>query len=193
MKSKPTPESERTEEADLTEEELFDGRVRKARPVLLRIAEHLTQDADCAEDLVQEGVLRAWEQRDSYGGEGSYEGWVVTIMVNLWKDERRKRGLQHSVPFEEHEHLLEPQLDPEEIRCRQQRRRVLDAALDDLTTREQEALLAHFVDGLSLSAVARELKVSRKAAKELVRQACLKLRSMEDVLELALDEALEPV
>lgn len=178
-------------EAAPTAEELFNDRVRKARPVLVRVAEHLVKDPDCAEDLVQEGVLRAWEQRDRYSGEGSYEGWAVTIMVNLWKDQRRKAGLGQRVAFEEYEHLLKPQPDPEEVRWRRHRERVLDAALEELESKEREAFLAHSVERRSVSAVAKELKVSRKAVRDLVRQACLKLRSMDEVLELALDEETE--
>lgn len=177
----------------LTEEELFNDRIRRARPFLLRVAEHLVKDADGAEDLVQEAVLRAWEQRDRYAGEGSYEGWVVTVMANLWKDQHRRAGLGQSVALDEYEHLLEPQPDPEEVRWQQHRKSVLDAALGKLPSKERGALLAHCVDGRSLSAVARELKVSRKAVGELVRQARLKLRSMGDVLELALDEEMERV
>ena len=174
----------------LTEEELFAHRLTVVRPLLLRIAEFQVRDVGCrqdAEDLVQEASIRMWESRDGFSGKGSYVGWSATILLNLWKDKLRRPDPEQ-VSFDKHEHLVEPHPDGEEVRWRQEQATVLDAALEQLEPREREVLLAHCLDGLSVSEVGRKLDVSRKTASDLVRQACRRLRGTDAILELALDD-----
>lgn len=165
----------------------FDRRVRALKDTLWRVAMSLAGEADVADEVVQLTLIRMWERRDSYTGTGSYRAWAVAIMRNIWKDEWRRARRQAHVPLEACLNLPDPRADVE-AECRAKHRSdVLRAALSRLGAREREALLAHHVEGLPLSEVARMQGMSRKTADELVRRACRRLRSMDDVLKLTLD------
>jgi RNA polymerase sigma-70 factor, ECF subfamily len=49
-----------------------------------------TRDTDQAEDVLQEGFIKVFQQLEKYSGLGSFEGWVRRIMVNLAIDRFRK-------------------------------------------------------------------------------------------------------
>ncbi|MFM7814678.1 MAG: RNA polymerase sigma factor, partial [Flavobacteriales bacterium] len=64
-----------------------------------------TRDSDQAEDVLQEGFIKVFQQLDKYTGLGSFEGWVRRIMVNLAIDRFRK--LKHDFITVDDERLLE--------------------------------------------------------------------------------------
>lgn len=59
----------------------------KMKAVCLRYA----NDADEAQDILQEGFIRVFSQLDKYNNKGSFEGWMRRIMVNLSIDFYRKK------------------------------------------------------------------------------------------------------
>ena len=63
-----------------------------------------TRDSDQAEDVLQEGFIKVFQQLEKYTGLGSFEGWVRRIMVNLAIDRFRK--LKHDFITVDDERLL---------------------------------------------------------------------------------------
>jgi RNA polymerase sigma-70 factor, ECF subfamily len=59
----------------------------KMKAVCLRY----TKDADHAMDVLQEGFIKVFQNMEKYTGQGSFEGWVRRIMVNLSIDNFRKQ------------------------------------------------------------------------------------------------------
>jgi RNA polymerase sigma-70 factor, ECF subfamily len=57
---------------------------------LLRLAIRLEHDRACAEDLVQETLLRAWRAFDQFERGTNCKAWLFRIMVNLASKRRRK-------------------------------------------------------------------------------------------------------
>lgn len=64
-----------------------------------------TRDTDQAEDVLQEGFIKVFQQLEKYSGLGSFEGWVRRIMVNLAIDRFRK--LKHDFVTVDDERKLE--------------------------------------------------------------------------------------
>ena len=79
----------------------FEGAARSELPVLYRVARRMTRDADAAEDLVGQTLLRAatgWS-----GFDGRYvRSWFIRIMQNVYSKEMGKLSAQAVVvPLEE--------------------------------------------------------------------------------------------
>jgi len=70
---------------DLRQEELV-GHV----PALRAFARSLANDASHADDLVQETVLKAWSNLDSYSEGTNMRAWLFTILRNTFYSEFRK-------------------------------------------------------------------------------------------------------
>src|SRR3990170_6390764 len=73
----------------------MDESVRKAVlgavPSLRAFAISLCGNVDRADDLVQETLLRAWANIDSFEPGTNMSAWLFTILRNLFRSEYRKR------------------------------------------------------------------------------------------------------
>ncbi|MDX5447722.1 MAG: sigma-70 family RNA polymerase sigma factor [Bacteroidota bacterium] len=52
-------------------------------------------EKDLAEEVMNQGFMKVFSRLDSYGNNGSFEGWIRRIMVNQCLDQNRKKGSQN--------------------------------------------------------------------------------------------------
>ena len=69
----------------------FHRLVEREIPRLRRYARALTRRADRADDLVQEMLLRAIANINSFHPGTNMSAWLITILRNLFRSEYRKR------------------------------------------------------------------------------------------------------
>lgn len=56
-----------------------------------RLAQWILRDPTDAEDAVQRAALLAWDRRSSLRDSGAFAGWFARIVVNVCRDELRRR------------------------------------------------------------------------------------------------------
>jgi RNA polymerase sigma-70 factor (ECF subfamily) len=61
-------------------------------PSLRAFAVSLTQNADKADDLVQETLVKAWDKHESFQMGTNLKAWLFTILRNEFYSQMRKRG-----------------------------------------------------------------------------------------------------
>ncbi|MGC4026598.1 MAG: sigma-70 family RNA polymerase sigma factor [Mesorhizobium sp.] len=61
-------------------------------PSLRAFGVSLTQNADRADDLVQETLVKAWDKQDSFEPGTNLKAWLFTILRNEFYSQMRKRG-----------------------------------------------------------------------------------------------------
>jgi RNA polymerase sigma-70 factor (ECF subfamily) len=77
----------------MTEEELLEGCIqgdqkfqymlyKKFAPMMLAVCRRYTNSLEDAEDVLQDGFIKVFNNLDKYRRDGSLEGWVRRIMVN---------------------------------------------------------------------------------------------------------------
>jgi len=94
---------------------------REQLPALRRFALSLTHNADAANDLVQDCMVRAISNIDKFEMGTNLRSWLFTIMHNIFCDthRRRQRHGQH-LPLEDwQERLPQPAPQPQVIRLRE--------------------------------------------------------------------------
>ncbi len=70
-------------------------------PSMMGVCLRYADDAEMAEDFMQEGFIRVFTRLNSFRSEGSIEGWVHKVMVNTALEILRKNDvLKHSVDIE---------------------------------------------------------------------------------------------
>ncbi|MBX2984983.1 MAG: RNA polymerase sigma factor [Bacteroidia bacterium] len=92
----------------MKEEDIIEGCIREDRqaqealykryaPRLLGLCCRYANDMLEAEDILQEGFIKVFDNISSFGGKGSFEGWLRKIMVNeaLNKIRARKKNLDY--------------------------------------------------------------------------------------------------
>ena len=74
----------------------FKQRYMPHHQMLYRVAYHLTGNAQDAEDLLQDLYLKLWQKRDDLPDEAMEQAYLVTMMRNLFIDQRRLKHLDAS-------------------------------------------------------------------------------------------------
>src|SRR5690242_17291964 len=72
----------------------FEQLVKRYDRNIFRIAQHITQNREDAEDVVQDAFLKAFENLEQFQGNSKFYTWLVRIAVNesLMKLRRRRTG-----------------------------------------------------------------------------------------------------
>jgi RNA polymerase sigma-70 factor (ECF subfamily) len=136
-------------------------------------------DRPRAEDLAARAFERAWEKREGFRGESSLRTWIEAIARNeARQDWRRARHVQvDSLDRTLARDWPAPELVTDELEKREEDRH-LQEALAKLSIKPRRALIAHFVEGLSIRDIARRERVPEGTilsriftGKQLLREA----------------------
>src|SRR3989440_12927747 len=68
---------------------------------IFRLAQHITQNREDAEDVLQETFLKAYEHLDQFKGDAKFYTWIVRIAVNQALMKLRRRKTDKSVSIDE--------------------------------------------------------------------------------------------
>lgn len=164
---------------------MSDPRLRQIEqevPRLRRYARYLTRDADRADDLVQECLLRAIARFDSWQPGTNLRAWLFVILRNVFISELRRAGRTPTDAAIEDEH---PSLA---VSGRQETRievLELQKALDMLSSEHREVLLLVAVEGLKYEEAADVLQLSVGTVRSRLSRARSALR---ELLELAVPD-----
>jgi len=124
----------------------FQQKVEAAIPALRRYARALTRDADIADDLVQDTLVRALRSEHLFQGE-EIRSWLYTILTNLNRNRLRSLARRPVLaPLEDHD---APDLAGPEAGGRD-----IERALALLVDEQRTALLLVVLEGLSYREVA---------------------------------------
>jgi RNA polymerase sigma-70 factor (ECF subfamily) len=120
-------------------------------PAALRLAQRLTHDANLAEEVVQEALCRVLGRWKSFRGESSFRTWMLQIVVNVYRDSRRRqRDSQDILP----ELCDSGAAEPNEQAVAAETGEMIRAAIDALSDRQREVALLSFGEGLDAREVA---------------------------------------
>ncbi|MBG9737454.1 RNA polymerase sigma factor SigY [Paenibacillus alvei] len=61
---------------------------------LFKYALKLTMNSACAEDLVQDTMVRCMEKIHTYNGESRFSSWLITIATRLYYDMMRRKKVE---------------------------------------------------------------------------------------------------
>src|SRR3954466_10263870 len=79
----------------------FEQLVKKYDRNVFRIAQHITQNREDAEDVVQEAFLKAYSKLGNFQGQSKFYTWLVRIAVNEALMKLRKRKSDKTVSMDE--------------------------------------------------------------------------------------------
>ena len=60
----------------------FEKLVRQYERQVFRVAQHITQNREDAEDITQDAFLKAYEKLDQFQGNSKFSTWLIRIAVN---------------------------------------------------------------------------------------------------------------
>jgi RNA polymerase sigma-70 factor (ECF subfamily) len=123
----------------------FRQRIEAAIPALRRYARALTRDAETADDIVQDTLVRALRSEHLFH-DGDVRAWLYTILTNLNRNRLRSLSRRPTLtPIKDSDAtIMGPDLGSRDI----------SRALDDLAEDQRAALLLVVLEGLTYREVA---------------------------------------
>lgn len=159
--------------------------VKRYEAKIFRLAQHITQNREDAEDVLQETFLKAYEHLDQFQGNSKFYTWIVRIAVNQALMKLRRRKTDKSVSLDETIDTGEDTVtrevaawdeDPEQRFSREELGEILDSSIQSLAPTYRSVFLLRDVDDLSTEETAEALGISVPAVKSRLLRARLQLR-----------------
>src|SRR5436309_8466237 len=163
----------------------FGELVRRYEGKIFRLAQHITQNREDAEDVLQETFLKAFEHLNQFQGNSKFYTWIVRIAVNQALMKLRKRKSDRAVSLDETIDTGEDTVareiaawdeNPEQRYSREELNQILSSAVDDLAPIYRAVFVLRDVDELSTEETAEALNLSVPAVKSRLLRARLQLR-----------------
>ena len=163
----------------------FEELVRRYDRNIFRIAQHITQNREDAEDVVQEAFLKAYENLEQFQGQSKFYTWLVRIAVNEALMKLRKRRPERMVSLDEEVKTEDDALprevadwtpNPEQQYTQAELRDILSRTIQGLPPGFRTVFVLRDVEGLSTEETAEALDLSIPAVKSRLLRARLQLR-----------------
>src|SRR5215468_232603 len=136
----------------------FTTLVRRYEGKIFRLAMHVTQNREDAEDVLQETFMKAYEHLDQFKGDSKFYTWIVRIAVNQALMKLRRRRTDKSVSLDEQIDTGEDTVtreiaawgeDPEQRFSRDELGRILDGAIESLDPLYRSVFVLRDIEELS--------------------------------------------
>jgi RNA polymerase sigma-70 factor (ECF subfamily) len=163
----------------------FNELVRRYEGKIFRLAQHVTQNREDAEDVLQETFLKAYEHLDQFKGDSKFYTWIVRIAVNQALMKLRRRKTDKSVSLDDTIDTGEDTVtrevaawdeNPEQRFSREELGGILDNAIEGLEPLYRSVFVLRDIEELSTEETAEALGLSIPAVKSRLLRARLQLR-----------------
>jgi RNA polymerase sigma-70 factor (ECF subfamily) len=163
----------------------FEQLVRRYDRNVFRIAQHITQNREDAEDVVQDAFLKAYENLARFQEQSKFYTWLVRIAVNEALMRLRRRRPERMVSLDEDIKTDEDTLprevadwspNPEQLFSQAELRDILKRTIQGLPSGFRTVFVLRDVEGLSTEETAEALDLSIPAVKSRLLRARLQLR-----------------
>jgi RNA polymerase sigma-70 factor (ECF subfamily) len=153
----------------------FDRLMLEHLPAAHRLAIRLCGDLDRAEELVQEAMLRASRSWDGFRGQSRFTTWLFQIVINVFRDQLRRKAPAQSVPEDVHDRRA---MHPSELLRGQELAELVAGHVSNLPPRQREVLVLIAYEQMPPAQVAQVLEISDQSVRtnlHLARQTLKKL------------------
>jgi RNA polymerase sigma-70 factor (ECF subfamily) len=163
----------------------FEQLVRRYDRNVFRIAQHITQNREDAEDVVQDAFLKAYQNLGQFQGQSKFYTWLVRIAVNEALMRLRRRRPERMVSLDEDVKTEEDSMpreiadwspNPEQQYTQGELKDILSRTIQGLPASFRTVFVLRDVEGLSTEETAEALGLSIPAVKSRLLRARLQLR-----------------
>jgi RNA polymerase sigma-70 factor (ECF subfamily) len=145
----------------LAQEKLY----REYSPVMFAICKRYSSYSD-AEDILQEGFLRIFDKIGTFKNQGSFEGWMKRIFINLalekYKRNKRLTLVEDNYVFDKVENTdIFSQLSCKELM----------SCIEELSPQYKIVFSMYAIDGFSHKEIGKQLNISEGTSKSNLSRA----------------------
>ena len=163
----------------------FEQLVRQYDRQIFRVAQHITQNREDAEDITQDAFFKAYQKLDQFQGNSKFSTWLVRIAVNESLMRLRKRKTSKTVSMDQDVQTEEGSIprdfaewrpNPEQIYNQGELGDILRKTIQGLPPGFRTVFTLRDIENLSTEETAEALGLSVPAVKSRLLRARLQLR-----------------
>src|ERR1044072_7432413 len=163
----------------------FEKLVHRYDRNVFRIAQHITQNREDAEDVVEDAFLKAYQNLGQFQEQSKFYTWLVRIAVNEALMRLRRRRPERMVSLDEDIKTEEDSMprevadwapNPEQLYGQGELKEILSKTIQGLPPSFRTVFVLRDVEGLSTEETAEALELSVPAVKSRLLRARLQLR-----------------
>ena len=158
----------------------FERLMRQHNRRLFRVARSILRDDAEAEDALQEGYIKAFRAMPGYRADARLSTWLTRIIVNQALEYRRRAPAGNGANAHPGEYIdgdaARAPETPETLAMREDLRRLIEQAIDDLPEPYRGVFMLRAVEGLSVDETAASLGISEANTKIRMLRARARLR-----------------
>ncbi|MCQ2076312.1 MAG: RNA polymerase sigma factor [Bacteroidaceae bacterium] len=145
--------------------------------VLYRVAFHLTGNGQDAEDLLQDFYLRLWTKRNELQPPKNLEAYLVTMIRNLFYEQRRIRRVDFSVPLDQAgeppgEDDISHKMEVSEEATK------MEDIIHNLPDKEQKVVRLHIIEDRTYEEIEHDTGLSNANIRKLMSRAKERIRQI---------------
>jgi len=163
----------------------FEKLVRMYDRQIFRVAQHITQNREDAEDITQDVFMKAYGKLDQFQGNSKFSTWLTRIAVNESLMRLRKRKTSRTVSMDQDVQTEEGSIprdfadwtpDPEQQYSSSELNEILQKTIAGLSPGFRTVFTLRDIENLSTEETAAALGLSVPAVKSRLLRARLQLR-----------------
>ena len=163
----------------------FEELVKRYDRNVFRIAQHITQNREDAEDVVQDAFIKAYRNLAQFQGNSKFYTWLVRIAVNEALMKLRRRKTAKTVSLDEDVTTDEGSMprevadwspNPEQLYDQSELGEILQKTIQALPESFRTVFVLRDIEGMSTEETAEMLNLSVPAVKSRLLRARLQLR-----------------
>ncbi len=143
---------------------------------LLRLAYTYVKNNEAAEDIVQDVLLKAFEQHDQFRGEASYRTYLYRMTINRSTDYLRSWSYKNTILTEKFQKLFKGTKSAEQEVLVLSENRALGEAVLNLPVKYREVIILYYYKELKIDEIADMLSCSDNTVKTRLRRGREKLK-----------------
>lgn len=151
----------------------FSELVKRHQRGLLRLSMRFMKDMDCAQDVVQEAFIKAYEKLSLFEGRSAFKSWLYQIAVNTARNKLRENRHQFS-DIEDVSIGIDATAEKDLVH--RAVGRMLQKEVDLLPFKQKTALVLRVYEDLSFTEIAEIMQCPYDTAKANYRHALVKLK-----------------
>lgn len=150
--------------------------VRMHGEELLRLSYTYVKNKETAEDIVQDVLLKAYEQHEQFRGEASYRTYLYRMTINRSYDYLRSWSYKNTVLTNKIQKIFHTEKSAEQLVFEQTDNRLLGNAVLGLPVKYREVMILYYYKELKINEIAGLLSCSENTVKTRLRRGRQKLK-----------------
>jgi RNA polymerase sigma-70 factor (ECF subfamily) len=168
------PEEKLVKRCQKGDESAFRILVENYRDLLLGTAYLILKNRQSADEVVQETVIKMWENLPSLRDSGSLKPWLMRILVNEANQQFRKKNIP-TVPLESAPEIPDDDYNIDELLIQEENHQMLREALSSLSPEQREVIVLRYYSDLTVPEIAAAISIPEGTVKSRISRALDKL------------------